>query len=79
MIIPAYKSIVWLGSSRRDLKKLPSAVRREMGHALHMEEMGERSHKTKPLKGIRGVLEIVSDYDTNTYRTVFAIKLDERI
>lgn len=79
MDIPCYKSVVWLGSSRRDLKKLPSAVRREVGHALHMEEIGERSHKTKPLRGFRGVLEIVSDYNTNTYRTVFAIKLADRI
>ncbi len=73
------KPIIWIGSSLRDLRKLPSAVRREIGHALHMEEVGERSHKAKMLKGFSGVIEIVSDYVTNTYRAVYAIKIDNNI
>ena len=73
------RPIIWIGSSLRDLRKLPSAVRREIGHALHMEEVGERSHKAKMLKGFSGVIEIVSDYVTNTYRAVYAIKIDNNI
>ncbi len=71
--------VIWIGSSLRDLRKLPGAVRREIGHALHMEEVGERSHKAKMLKGFSGVIEIVSDYATNTYRAVYAIKIDDNI
>ena len=73
------RPIIWIGSSLRDLRKLPGAVRREIGHALHMEEVGERSHKAKTLKGFSGVIEIVSDYATNTYRAVYAIKIDDNI
>lgn len=50
-----------------------------MGHALHLEEIGERSHKTRLLKGFSGVIEIISDYATNTYRAMYAIKLDDKI
>ena len=73
------KPVIWIGSSLKDLRKLPSAVRREIGHALHMEEIGERSHKAKMLKGFSGVIEIVSDYATSTYRAVYAIKIDDNI
>ena len=44
-----------------------------------MEEVGERSHKAKTLKGFSGVIEIISDYATNTYRAVYAIKIDDNI
>ena len=44
-----------------------------------MEEIGERSHKAKRLKGFSGVIEIVIDYATNTYRAVYAIKIDDNI
>ncbi len=73
------KHVIWIGSSLRDLRKLPGEVKREIGHALHMEEIGERSHKAKMLKGFSGVIEIVSDYATNTYRAVYAIKIDDNI
>ena len=73
------KSVIWIGSSLTDLRKLPGEVKREIGHALHMEEIGEKSHKAKRLKGFSGVIEIVSDYETNTYRAVYAIKIDDNI
>ena len=73
------KPVIWIGSSLRDLRRLPGEVKREIGHALHMEEIGERSHKAKILKGFSGVIEIVSDYATNTYRAVYAIKIDDNI
>ena len=73
------KPVIWIGSSLRDLRKLPGEVKREIGHALHLEEIGERSHKAKILKGFSGVIEIVSDYATNTYRAVYAIKIDDNI
>ena len=44
-----------------------------------MEEIGERSHKAKMLRGFSGIIEIVNDYATNTYRAVYAIKIDDNI
>ena len=47
-----------------------------MGYALHLAQEGDKSPAAKPLKGFRGagVLEIVEDYDTDTYRTVYTVK-----
>ncbi len=73
------KSLVWVGSSNEDLKKFPKKVQRDVGFALYRAELGKKHHNTKNLKGFRGVMEIVSSYQTNTYRTVYAVKIGENI
>lgn len=51
-----------------------------MGHALYLVQTGQTPPNAKPLKGIEsGVFEIVDDYDTNTYRTVYAVKVGESL
>ena len=74
-----YKPIVWVGTALKDLKAFPRDVQREVGYALYLAEIGEKHHKTRPLKGLSGVMEIISDYQTDTYRTVYAIKLGDHI
>ena len=44
-----------------------------------MEQKGERYYSVKLLKGFRGVLEIVSDFATDAYRAVYAVRLGESI
>jgi phage-related protein len=73
------KEIVWLGSSLEDLRKFPAEVRREIGFALDRAQRGLTHHNVKPLRGFSGVFEIKSDYDRNTYRTVYAVKLGDEI
>jgi phage-related protein len=48
-----------------------------MGQALWAAQLGKKHLDAKPLKGFTGasVLEIVSDYDTDTYRGVYTVKL----
>lgn len=70
------RPISWVGSSLDDLKKLPKTVQREIGFALHQIQEGEMPSNTKPLKNLgAGILEIASDYNKNTYGTVYAVKL----
>jgi phage-related protein len=78
---PKIKSIVWIGSSRRDLKAFPAEVRDVMGYALYQAQMGSKSPSAKPLAGFggAGVLEIVEDFQTNTYRAVYTVKFAERV
>jgi len=72
--------ISWVGSSDDDLKKLPKAVQREMGFSLYQVQEGKMPSNAKPLKGLgSGILEIVSDYNKNTYRAVYAVKLGDDI
>jgi len=75
----ALKPIIWLGSSRSKLKQFPEPVRDEIGYALFRAQQGEKHYKAKPLKGFRGVFEVVSPYQTDTYRAVYTIKLGNTI
>ncbi len=69
------KALQWMGSSLEDLKAFPEPVKDKMGYALHEAQLGEKSHMAKPLKGFSGagVLEIVSNYDGDTYRAVYTV------
>lgn len=73
------KPIIWISSSLKDLRKSPNEVQREFGYALYRAQMSKKHHKTKPLRGFDGVMEIVSDYDKDTYRGIYAYKLGEDI
>ena len=65
-----------MASSLRDLRKFPKAVRTTFGQALYDAQTGGKHPDAKPLKGFggAGVLEIVEDYDGDTYRAVYAVK-----
>ena len=40
----------------------------------------EKYHpKIKPLKSLTGVFEIINDYQSDTYRTLYALKIDDAI
>jgi len=78
---PFVKSLVWVGSSLKDLREFPEAVKDEMGFALYEAQCGLKPLVAKPLKGFGGanVLEIVSDYQTDTYRAVYTVRFNERV
>lgn len=73
------KPAIWVGTSLEDLKEFPNPVQREIGYALHQAQIGEKHHNTKPLKNFSGVMEIVSNYATDTYRAVYATKIGDAI
>jgi len=70
------KPLLWIASSKRDLKKFPKAVQANLGRALQTAQWGGKSDDAKPLKGFKGasVLEVVEDYDGDTYRAVYMVK-----
>ena len=72
---------MWLGSSLDDLREFPEGPRREVGFALREVQNGKKHPDAKPLKGFHGasVLEIVEDFDTDTYRAVYTVKFEEMI
>ena len=73
---PAPKPCIFVGASRRELKALPDDVRGEIGHALHEAQCGGEPASAKALKGFggRGVLELIEDFDGNTYRAVYTVR-----
>ena len=71
------KPLYWVGSSLRDLRGFPRAVRRVMGQALDDAQHGEKHPGARPLKGFggAGVPEIIEDDDGDTFRAVYTVKL----
>ncbi len=70
------KPVRWIGSSRKDLKAFPKAVKREIGQALYAAQRREEYPSVKALKGFggRSVLEIVAPFQTDTYRAVYTVR-----
>lgn len=74
------KPLEWVGSSKTDLREFPEAVRDHMGFALFQAQVGLKSTAAKPLRGFgSGVLEIVSRFDGDTYRAVYAVRFEKAI
>ena len=72
----APKPCIFVGASRRELKALPDDVRGEFGHALHEVQRGAEPASAKALRGFggRSVLELIEDFDGNTYRAVYTVR-----
>lgn len=70
------KLLHWVGSSKKDLLAMPDDVQDVFGFALHQAQEGGKHPQAKPLKGFSGagVLEVVEDYDGDTYRAVYTVK-----
>src|SRR3990172_2284992 len=73
---PPPKPVRWVGSSRDDLKSFPEEVRNRVGGALWEAQLGRKAPYAKPLKGFGegAVLEVVDDFDGDTYRAVYTVR-----
>lgn len=61
------KELIWISSSLDDLREMPEQVRDDIRYGLYQAQMGLFPDYAKPLKGVGGVFEIISDSNTNTY------------
>ena len=76
------RPVIWVGSSRRDLRSFPRKIRRDFGQALYAAQQGDTDPSAKPLRGFGGgrtVLEIVADYGGDTWRAVYTVRYPEAI
>lgn len=66
----------WVASSLKDLRSFPEDVKDVMGYALDVAQTGGKHPSAKRMKhsAFRGVLEIVDDYDGNTYRAIYTVR-----
>jgi phage-related protein len=70
------KALVWVGSSRRDMRAMPRQIRRSFGIALFAVQLGETPPIAKALKGFggAGVLELIEDDANGTYRAIYTVR-----
>lgn len=70
------KRLDWIGNSKQQFCEFPERVTKDMGYALYQAQLGEKSPAAKPLKGFggAGVLEVVENFDGDTYRAVYTVR-----
>jgi len=74
------RPVVWIGDSKKQLKKMPEDVQKQLGGELYLAQRGETPPHGKMFKGIgSGVFEIKDDFDSDTYRLVYAVQIGTRL
>jgi phage-related protein len=75
------KPVRFMGSSQSDLQRFPKEVRIVVGNALNAAQLGGKHRDAKVMRGFGGasVLEIVDDYDGDTYRAVYAVRFADLV
>jgi phage-related protein len=73
--VPGEKPLYWIGSSLKDITRFPPDVLRSVGFALSAAQYGRKHLAAKPWKGEGpGILEIVKDYDGDTFRAIYTVR-----
>jgi phage-related protein len=75
------KPLHWVGNCKRDLLALPEDVVDVFGYALYLAQIGKKHEQAKALKGFgsAGVLEIVEDWQRNSYRAVYTVRFERAV
>jgi phage-related protein len=75
------KPVRWIGTSLKDLRSSPRAIRGDIGQALFTAQRGKTDPAAKPLKGFGGasVMEIVASHQGNAWRGVYTAKIEGAI
>jgi len=73
---PPLKPVIWVGSSRGDLRAFPDPVQDHIGYALYVAQRGGKHRDAKTLTGFggAGVVEIIKDYRGDTFRAVYTLR-----
>lgn len=73
------KELFWIGSSKKDLLKLPEEIVDSFGYGLYLAQQGERSEDSKVLKGFGSadVIELLDDDASGTYRAVYTVRMSQ--
>ena len=74
------KPLHWVGSAKKDLLGFPEQVMDDVGFALGVVQYGGHPPSAKPWKGLgAGVLEIVENDGSGTYRAVYTVRFRKAV
>jgi phage-related protein len=74
------RPLFWEGSAKRDFKRFPAPVQKDMGVALFVVQLGGTPPSAKPWRGLgSGVLELIEDHRGDTYRAVYTVRIADSV
>jgi len=70
------RELIYLGSSKKDLERLPREVQEVFVFALAVALDGRKHPDAVPMQGFGGasVLEVAENFNTDTYRSVYTVR-----
>lgn len=78
--VPGEKPLHWMGSALKKLTEFPPNVQRNIGFALSAAQFGGKHLSAKPWKGEgSGILEVVKDFDGDTYRAIYTVRFERAV
>src|SRR5882672_3565705 len=79
-LVRRLRPLRWVASSKRDYGQFPPRVQDQFGFALFLAQGGLHPPPAKLLKGFgSGVVELVDDFDGDTYRAVYTVRFEEAV
>ena len=74
------RRLLWIASSRKDYGEFPPGVQEVFGFELFLAQTGQHPPSAKMLKGFgSGVVELVEDFDGDTYRAVYTARFETAV
>ena len=74
------RPLLWIGSSKKDLKDMPVEVQKEIGHSLREIQKGKNPGNTKPLRHLhKPILEIVADDQGEAFRAAYTVEFEDAV
>ena len=73
------KTIVWIGSSRDDLRRFPREARRKAGLELRAVQRGQEPTDFKPIPSVGSGVYEIRIYVHDAYRVFYVAKFEEAI
>ena len=74
------REVEWIAAALKEFKKFPETAQRKILVALTDAAQGAIADIAKPMKGLgAGVFEVALKYRSDTYRTVYAVRIAEKI
>ena len=75
------RTVLWISGAKDDLLTFPEPVRKTVGYALHLAQIGLKHEQAKPLQGFGGasVLEVVEDHRSDSYRAVYTVRFADAV
>lgn len=74
------RPLLWVASSKRDYREFPPRVQDTLGFELFLAQTGQHPPSAKPLKRLgSGVVELIEDFDGNTYRAVYTVRFRDAV
>ncbi len=75
------RNCYFVGPTKKVISSFPDPVKLGVGQALFDAQVGREALNVKALKGFggRGVLEIVEDFDGDTFRAVYTLRFSTAV